>query len=408
MKTTLATFSAVVAISALSLPAAIAEEITNRTDRTGSFQNGTDRTDSFNRNNPAWNRSSRTQLGTVSKSSKVIGAEVRNAADEKLGKVEDLAIDLEAGRIVQVILSVGGVLGIGDKLVAVPPSSFSVDSDNKVRLETDKARLKASEKFDTSRWEDNFQPSQVSRVYREYNTEPYFSDSSASRGVTGASRAGIGYTEKASKLVGLSIKNNQDESVGKVNDLTLDLTAGRVVNVVVSAGGFLGVGDELNFVPPSSFRYNGEHNGLLLDVSKESLTSAPRFKNTEWPDLSNRDSVSEVYRYYRVEPYFSGDADNSGRNVVDRNNSTLTPLDQGNGEADLAMTRNIRTGIQQMEGLSVNARNIKVITRDGKVTLRGAVDSGAERAALSELARRYVTSGNIDNQLEVKQGSVNR
>lgn len=397
MKTTLTTFSAVVALSALSLPVIADHEITNRTDSASSVKIDSD-----------WGRVTRSTLGTVARSTKVVGSEVRNGADEKLGKVHDLAIDLEAGRIVQVILSVGGVLGIGDKLVAVPPSSLSVDGDNKLRLETDKARLKASEEFDANRWEENFQPAQVARAYREYNVDTYFLDPAKPRGATSPSAERIGYTEKASKLVGLSIKNNQDETVGKVNDLTLDLTAGRVVNVVVSAGGFLGVGDELNFIPPTSFRYNGERNQLVLDVTKDSLTQAPRFKSTEWPDMSDRNSVSEVYRYYHVDPYFKTDADNTARNAVDRNKGALTPLDQGSSDADVSLTRNIRTGIRQMDGLSVNAQNVKVITRDGKVTLRGAVDSESERVALSELVRRYVTSGSIDNQIEVKQSSVNR
>lgn len=398
MKTTLTTFSAVVALSALSLPVIAEHEITNRTDSAASAVNsGTAR----------YGTTGQT-LGTVARSSKVVGAEVRNSADEKLGKVHEMAVDLEAGRIVEVILSVGGVLGIGDKLVAVPPSAFSLDGENKLRLETDKARLKSSEEFDSARWEENLQPEQVARVYREYGANTYFVDPARPKGAATPSADRIGHAEKATKVVGLTIKNNQDETVGKVDDLTVDLAAGRIVNVVVSAGGFLGVGDDLNFIPPASFRYNGERNGLVLDVTKDSLTQAPRFKKTEWPDISDRNSVSEVYRYYRVDPYFATGADNAARNSADQNRNALTPLDQGSGEADIALTRNIRTGIRQMEGLSVNAQNIKVITRDGKVTLRGPVDSEAERTALSELVRRYVTSSDIDNQIEVKRTDVNR
>src|SRR4029453_3149468 len=54
-----------------------------------------------------------------------IGMTVNNFQDEKLGKVDDLAVDVESGRIVQVILSTGGFIGIGDTLTAVPPGAFT-------------------------------------------------------------------------------------------------------------------------------------------------------------------------------------------------------------------------------------------------------------------------------------------
>jgi sporulation protein YlmC with PRC-barrel domain len=61
------------------------------------------------------------RLNDAAKASDIIGMTVKNYQDEKLGKVEDLAVDVESGRIVQVILSTGGFIGIGDTLSAVPP-----------------------------------------------------------------------------------------------------------------------------------------------------------------------------------------------------------------------------------------------------------------------------------------------
>ena len=72
------------------------------------------------------------RLNSAAKASDVLGMTVKNYQDEKLGKVEDLAVDVESGRIVQVIISSGGLAGVGDRLTAVPPSALHHDVANKV------------------------------------------------------------------------------------------------------------------------------------------------------------------------------------------------------------------------------------------------------------------------------------
>jgi hypothetical protein len=102
------------------------------------------------------------------------------------------------------------------------------------------------------------------------------------------------------------------------------------------------------------------------------------------------------------DPTPSKNADNTGRNVADRDDNTLTPMDQGNSKADLATTAQIRKEIVATKNLSVNAQNIKIITNGGKVTLRGPVNSADEKRVIAEIATKIARPGNVDNQLEVK------
>src|SRR5687768_13853172 len=69
----------------------------------------------------------------------------------------------------------------------------------------------------------------------------------------------------------------------------------------------------------------------------------------------------------------SKDADNTDRNKRDRDNATLTPGDQGNTKEDIEVTRQIRRALMKDKSLSTTAKNIKIITKDGAVTLRGPV-----------------------------------
>ncbi|MDO8846364.1 BON domain-containing protein [Methylicorpusculum sp.] len=94
--------------------------------------------------------------------------------------------------------------------------------------------------------------------------------------------------------------------------------------------------------------------------------------------------------------------ENSEINVRDKDNATLTPEDQKETEGDITITAAIRQAVVKDESLSVNAQNIKIITRNGVVTLRGPVETEAESIKLQKIA--VETSGvvKVDNQLENK------
>ena len=94
-------------------------------------------------------------------------------------------------------------------------------------------------------------------------------------------------------------------------------------------------------------------------------------------------------------------ADNTGKNVRDRGGETVTPMDQGGSAADRDLTANIRKAIVADDSLSTNAHNVKVITVDGVVTLRGPVKSPAEKAAVAAKAEKAQGVKRVDNQLEV-------
>src|SRR5688572_12011672 len=98
-------------------------------------------------------------LDRVSKD--ILNKEVRNRQDEKLGKVEDLAVDSDRGVIAYVILDVGGFLGVGGKHVAVPIQALNLEHkagtaearDTRITLDMDKERLKnAPGAFDKDAW----------------------------------------------------------------------------------------------------------------------------------------------------------------------------------------------------------------------------------------------------------------
>jgi osmotically-inducible protein OsmY len=97
------------------------------------------------------------------------------------------------------------------------------------------------------------------------------------------------------------------------------------------------------------------------------------------------------------------DADNSAKNARDRGDQSMTPADQGGSAADRELTANIRKAIADDDGLSMNAHNVKVITKDGVVTLRGPVKNAAEKTSVAAKAQKVAGVKRVDNQLEIEK-----
>jgi hyperosmotically inducible periplasmic protein len=93
---------------------------------------------------------------------------------------------------------------------------------------------------------------------------------------------------------------------------------------------------------------------------------------------------------------------NTAVNKRDADGATKTPLDQNENKADIDRTAEIRKRILDTPDMSTNAQNCKVMTANGKVTLRGPVNSEAERETIVKIATAVAGEGNVDNQLEVK------
>jgi hyperosmotically inducible protein len=94
--------------------------------------------------------------------------------------------------------------------------------------------------------------------------------------------------------------------------------------------------------------------------------------------------------------------DNTATNERDRAGETETSGDQSNSSADLKITQAIRRALMKDSELSTTAKNIKVITANGQVTLRGPVKTAQEKAKVDRIARSAAGRARIDDQLDVK------
>lgn len=98
----------------------------------------------------------------------------------------------------------------------------------------------------------------------------------------------------------------------------------------------------------------------------------------------------------------TGEVDNTRMNKVDRNDTQRTPQGQSGARADRELTAAVRKAIVRDKSLSTYAHNVKVVTRDGEVTLRGPVRTAEEKAKVSELAQQVSGVSRVNDELLVK------
>lgn len=126
----------------------------------------------------------------------------------------------------------------------------------------------------------------------------------------------------ASKLDGDTVYSSDGQDVGKIKEIMLDLNSGRIAYVVLSSGGFLGVGDKLFAIPWNAFAMDPERQRFQLSVSSEKIKNAPAFDKDSWPSMTNRAWADSVHEHYGIESNVELDITSGGGNLPGAATST--------------------------------------------------------------------------------------
>jgi sporulation protein YlmC with PRC-barrel domain len=110
----------------------------------------------------------------------------------------------------------------------------------------------------------------------------------------------------AQTLVGNHVHNRDEEDLGDIKEIMLDMRTGRVSYAVLSFGGFLSMGEKLFAVPWEALELDTANKRSVLDVKKEQLAGAPGFDKSKWPDMADATWEKGIKAFYAtpasVEP----------------------------------------------------------------------------------------------------------
>lgn len=111
-------------------------------------------------------------------------------------------------------------------------------------------------------------------------------------------------TLSAGTLTGDTVRNRNGDELGTVEEIMIDLDSGGVAYMVLSAGGFLGVGDKFFAIPWTMVTVDIDAHEVVVDVDAETIENAPGFDKDNWPDSRDMGWISDVYDYYGQAPFW--------------------------------------------------------------------------------------------------------
>jgi sporulation protein YlmC with PRC-barrel domain len=235
------------------------------------------------------------------RASEIVGARVRNAEGDTLGQIEELVIPSRDQDDMLVVVSIGGVANIGDKLVALPYDDLRVSADGDTfYFDRSEAQLEAAPAF-TYEADADVQAQARAQRQPERSTQPAPAASARAaapapdRPRTPAPATGTAATAKsanvvldvfdyrASDLVGATVLDDRGESVGKVDDIVIS-TEDDKLHAVLAIGGFVGFGAKLISMPFDALQITSNDDtpqvriGMTAEQLEQLVASRPEFR----------------------------------------------------------------------------------------------------------------------------------
>ena len=116
----------------------------------------------------------------------------------------------------------------------------------------------------------------------------------------------------ADTLIGDSVVNGQEEDLGDIKEIMIDMRSGQVAYAVLSFGGFLSMGEKLFAVPWQALHLDTINKRFVLNVDKDRLKTAPGFDPDAWPDMSDVSWSNQIHSFYGTDPTMSSGVVSSG------------------------------------------------------------------------------------------------
>ena len=210
-----------------------------------------------------------TQAPGQVRSDKLIGRNIQNAQNETIGEIKSVVLN-QSGSVDNVIVGVGGFLGVGEREVALGWKDLNVsDNGEKVTTSMTKDQLKALPEY---KYAD---AKQRGTVFASRSTTSGPSNIAKAPAATAMPAGYVG----ASKLVGLNVRNAQGETIGEIKEVLIN-NNGSIQSAIVGVGGFLGVGERNVALAWNQLKLQREGDQLraMVGMSKDQLKTLPEYK----------------------------------------------------------------------------------------------------------------------------------
>ncbi len=110
----------------------------------------------------------------------------------------------------------------------------------------------------------------------------------------------------ADTLIGEEVRNQQDQDIGEIREIMIDMRTGQVGYAVLSFRPALAYSERLFAVPWKALQHDAANHRFMLNIDQSQLQNAPAFDKDQWPDMADATWVREIHAFYGADPYMMG------------------------------------------------------------------------------------------------------
>ena len=170
---------------------------------------------------------------------------------------------------------------------------------------------------------------------------------------------------KASKLIGMHVKNKENEEVGKVKDLAIDFQSGKVAYAVVSVGSTLGFGGKMVAIPLQALTLKPGDKAVVVDLPKQQISQAQGFNEQSWPDLDAAQKGQTIGLAASQQQSQGGAGSQSEQSAGGQSSESITNLQQLSSASDPSSLQGKHVDLKQAKVKQVLGKDAVTVTSEG-------------------------------------------
>lgn len=323
----------------------------------------------------------------------VIGQDVRSTANEDLGEIKDIVVSTLDGKIAYALVGTGGVLGIGQKIRAVPFSALKnpTDGSRELRLEVTGAKWAAAPLVQDSDT-DLLATEERGRSLYEY----YGTDWNRER-LRSDSPDRTNRLIRVSKLIGKDI-HNAGQEVGEIEDVLVDRSSRQASALLDPDDDYTGT-DQKYLIGFDQLMVSTDREGhFATTLTRADFQKAKPARAEWWTERGGYPYAWTGYTYIQGVGYAPG-------SMAVRTDETVARTDRRDDDDKRVTVTEVRQALDQDPALKDAARHVILREEDRKLVVRGTAVSKDVKEQIMDRVEALAKGWNVDDEIEVKRAS---
>jgi len=262
----------------------------------------------------------------VTSAEQLVGRDIQSNDGKQAGSLDGLMVDLSKGDVIYALIASGGDLDIGNDRIVVPYRIIqapSHDDDSPLMVNQSLDKIKKGKRIVETRFTELSNAEQVPEIYGPYGIAmPYGYVAPPSTQRTehpyryvlirpnGLTMMGAPDRTLAQKIRGSVVQRMNGDTIGTVDQVMINPNNGRIPYLLLSSGGFLGIGNDWVPVPPEAVTWSADKNAFVMNDANVKPEAMQLLHKTDLPAGVQRSELEALYDRFGLQPYWRNDSGN--------------------------------------------------------------------------------------------------